>query len=197
MKAKILFQVLLLVLLTPAFVTAQAVTTEITGTEIFDPMGLFGNGSIGNFLSPGQVSCPGAQPTGDPAQPCPTGSRIKIRGATAFSVLIAEENDPWLTGLFSIAANSDLDANATGHAWGTFRLELDAGGVWEGSWTGKRAQVGNLVWTTHIRGVGHGRGGIVEGKQLRFDEVVTSPAPVSIAYLGNVTAEVISPPSSE
>ncbi len=197
MKARTIVLALVLMLLTPAFAAAQAATTSITGTELFDPLNLLGNGSVGTIVNPGQVTCPGTQPTGDPTQPCPVGSRIHIRGAALTSIVIGEDNDPWLTGMLSITGNSNLDADATGHAWGMFRIDLDAGGVWEGSWTGKRSRGESLVWTTHIRGVGRGTSGDVQGKQLGFDEVITSPAPVSVAYIGAIAAEVLSPPSSE
>ena len=39
-------------LLTPAFVAAEAATTSIRGTELFDPLNLLGNGSVGTIVNP-------------------------------------------------------------------------------------------------------------------------------------------------
>jgi hypothetical protein len=42
--------------------------------------------------------------------------------------------------------------------WGTFRLELDAGGVWEESWTVDKTKVDNAnVWVVHYKGPRNGR----------------------------------------
>jgi hypothetical protein len=203
MKAKITLLVLSLVLLAPAFLAAQAVTTVIRGTELFDPSGQFlGLGEVGQVDNPGVLTCTsGALPNPDPTQPpCPTGSRIIARGTQIESKLIGESNDAWLTGTLYVTGNSDMDSNATGHAWGTFRIELGVGGVWEGTWTGKRSvsQAGGItVWTTNILGVGRGTSGDVAGKQLQFTEVITSFMPVSMAYTGTIAAKVLEPPPSE
>jgi hypothetical protein len=180
-------------LLVPVFTAAQAVTTPLAGVEIFDPLNLFHQGSVGSILNAGELTCPGTTPTGNPMQPCPAGSRINMRDAALKSRLASQ--DARLAGWFNITGNSDLDSNATGVAWGTFQLELEAGGAWEGTWIGNRTQMEGLAWVTRISGVGRGTGGSVDGKQLLFSETVISFAPVSVAYVGDITAEVFSPPS--
>ena len=57
--------------LLPTLASAQAVTTQLTATEVFDPWNLFGNDPVGDFTNPGMLTCPGEQPTGNPMQPCP------------------------------------------------------------------------------------------------------------------------------
>jgi hypothetical protein len=180
-----------LALLVPALAAAQAVSIQLTATDVFDPMNVFGSGPVGAFTSPGTVTCPGAQPTGNPVQPCPPGSRMNVRDAswmsrvTSFSEL--------LTGWFYYDGNADDDANATGPQWGTFRIELDAGGVWEGSWTGDRNKVGDL-WVVRVRGVGRGSGGSVDGMHLRFTNIAPMPNFLAVVWLGSMDAQILAPP---
>lgn len=178
----------------PTIAVAQTIKTNAVAYEIFDPMNMFqsSDGPIGTVLSFGTIACPGTQPTGSPLQPCPAGSRTNLRGGTMRSRLVSP--DQWLNGWFVVEGNADLNANATGHAWGKFSLELQDGGVWEGSWTGDRTQLETLGWATSIRGVGRGSSGSVMGKHLQFRETIFSFAPVTIAYTGDLTAEIIEPP---
>ena len=83
-------------LLLPIHAAAQAVTTQFTASEVFDPLGLFGNGAIGEVLDPGSFTCPGTQPTGNPMQPCPAGSRATLRGLSTKSRVVSQS--PLLTG---------------------------------------------------------------------------------------------------
>ena len=181
-----------LAFLFPVLVGAQAVHIQLTAMDVFDPLNLLGNGSVGAITSPGTVTCPGAQPTGDPMQPCPPGSRMNFRDVSWESRL--DSSSALLTGWFYNVGNNALDANATGQVWGTFRIELDAGGLWEGRWTADRSKVGN-VWVVRLRGVGHGTGGAVDGMQLRFTEVAPMPTFMPIVWLGSIDAEVLAPPS--
>ena len=181
-----------LALLLPALAAAQAVSIQLTATDAFDPMNLFGSGPIGAFTSPGTVTCPGAQPTGNPMQPCPPGSRMNFRDVSWYSRLLS--SSALLTGSFHSVGNNALDANATGQVWGTFRIDLDAGGAWEGSWTAERSKVGD-VWVVRMRGVGRGMGGAVDGMHLRFTEVAPTPTFMPLVWLGSMEAEVLAPPS--
>lgn len=176
-----------LVCLLPTFAAAQAVTTQLTATEVFNPLGFLGADPVGAFINPGTLSCPGEQPTGDVMQPCPPGSRMNVRGSSWVSRVTSSST--LLTGWFYNDGNANYDANATGPVWGTFRIELDEDGVWEGSWTGKRSKVGD-VWMMHVRGVGRGSGGSVDGMHLQFTEVALMPNFLAIVWLGSIDAEV-------
>ncbi|MGE5359564.1 MAG: hypothetical protein ACM3NQ_11145 [Bacteroidales bacterium] len=181
-----------LVLLLPVFATAQAVSVQLTATEVFDPLGLLPNGvAVGAFTNPGTVACPGHEPTGNPTQPCPPGSRMTFRDVGWQSRVMS--SSPLLTGWFYNVGNNNFDANATGQVWGTFRIELDAGGVWHGSWTADRSKVGDM-WVIRVLGVGRGIGGAIDGMQLRFTEVAPMPTFMPIVWLGSMDAEVLSPP---
>ena len=183
-----------LVLLSPMVTAAQAVFTQIRATEVFDPLNLFGSGPVGTFINSGAVTCPGGQPTGDPMQPCPAGSRINIRGMQIKDRTISQS--PLLTGWqYPLEINVDFDSNATGREWGTFRIELDAGGVWEGTWTADRIKMDN-VWVDHISGVARGKGGSVDGMQMQFTEVITAFGEFLPAWGGSIEARILAPPCS-
>jgi hypothetical protein len=177
--------------LLPAFAAAQAVTTQLTATEVFDPMNVFGLGPVGAFLSPGTVDCPGAQPTGNPMQPCPAGSRMKFRNVVWKSRL--DSSSSLLAGYFVNEGNNNFDASATGQVWGTFRIEVDAGGAWAGTWTADRSKVGE-VWVIRVRGVGRGSGGAVNGMHMSFTEVAPMPTFMPLFWIGSLDVEVLAPP---
>ena len=191
-RVKSIFLAAALMLMLPTIAAAQAVTTQLTASEVFDPLDLIGNGAVGAFINPGTVTCPGAQPTGDWMQPCPPGRRMNIRGASWISRLTS--SSAMLTGWFYSDGNGNYDGDATGPVWGTFRIELDAGGVWEGSWNADRSKVGD-VWVMRIRCIGRGSGGDVDGMQLRFTEVAPMPNFLAIVWIGFIDAEILEPPS--
>jgi len=180
----------------PMLAAAQAVTTQLTATEVFDPFDVFGGGAVGAFVDPGTVMCPGTQPTGDPMQPCPSGSRIHMRGLSVTTRIVSQS--PLLAGWFHSEGSADFDADASGHVWGTFRLELDSGGVWIGSWIVDRTKVDNEnVWVGRGKFVARGTGGSVDGMQLRFSEVLPGFMPFAIAYIGSIDAQVLAPPPAQ
>ena len=87
MKARsviiILFVLIFIASTAPVGQTSAADKTQVSGTETFDPFNLLGNGPVGEILSLGTVECPGFEPTGNPMQPCPTGSRTHSRSKGA------------------------------------------------------------------------------------------------------------------
>jgi hypothetical protein len=174
-----------------ALVPGQAAEkTMVTGTEMFDPFGLFGNGAIGQIISPGTISCPGHVPTGDPMQPCPAGSRIQIQGLIVQDRM--ESSDPRVTGNNTVEYNAAFDSNGTGQAWGTSSLDTDTGGVWEGTWNATRSYVEDH-WVTTLTAVSHRRGGSFGGLVLRLDIQVVSYTPVPIAYIGTFSGYILDP----
>lgn len=78
-----------------------------------------------------------------------------------------------------------LLAAAFAGASGTFRLELDSGGVWIGSWIVDRSKVDGVnVWMGRGTFVGRGTGGNIDGMQVRFVRLRTPPMP-PIVRLGS------------
>ena len=182
------------VLLLPIFAAAQAVTVRLIATDVFDPMGFRSEDFVGEFTDFGKLTCPSGKPTGILDQPCSPGSRIHLRGISWKSRL--ESEDPLLAGDSFTEGNFNLDANATGRMEGTFRIELDDGGVWEGSWTGDKSKVENVeAWIIRIRGVGRGTGGSVDGMQLRYTEVATIYTPLGFFWIGTVEGQILIPGS--
>ena len=195
MKRTILaFAFTLLALMLPAFAAAQAATTQVTATDYFDPMNFMGGGFVGEFTAPGDLICPGGQPTGIMGQPCSAGSRIHFRNLAWKSRLAS--GDPLLQGDFFAEGNFDLDADYSGRMGGSLSIELDDGGVWEGSWTGEKSKVENAeAWILRIRVVCRGAGGNVDGMQLRFTEVAIIPTPLGFFWIGAIDGQVLTPAS--
>ena len=172
--------------------TSAADKTTVTATEKFDPFGVLGP-PVGAILSPGTLTCPGHDPTGNPMQPCPEGSNIHIRGNKRIARL--DSSDPRVNGWNTVESNLNWDAEFTGPVWGTFSLQLDAGGAWDGSFRGSRRREGGQ-WITLINGVGHGTGGAVEGMQIRLVDRVVTFAPQPLANIGSVEGRILDPHSN-
>lgn len=197
MKTRVVVTVLSVVLLVLAGSaasferTSAADKTAFTATEIFDPFELMGP-PVGEFLSPGTVTCPGFEPTGNPLQPCPTGSLIHIRDLTFVSRVNADVSDPRLGGWMTVMANANYDANATGPVWGTFSVALDAGGTWDGTFQGIRGQEGN-TWVAPLHASGQGTGGVVDGMQMLLVDRIVDFDPAGVVYIGSIQGRILDP----
>ena len=178
-------------LVSPASIAAEKST--FTATDLFNPLPLpgFPAPQVGEILVPPTVRCPGHEPTGDPAQPCPVGSRTHTRNGLVVSRLISD--DPRVTGWLTVELNANLDAYLEGPSWGKFRLDLDAGhGVWEGTWTGYRVAEDGY-WVGTINGQARGSGGIVDGMKMMAEEQIILVTPMPIAYIGTWTGRIVDP----
>jgi hypothetical protein len=175
-----------------AFADSPNMITE-SGTEVFDPYNVFGNGVIGEYISPGEVICPGNEPTGNPLQPCPEGSRTQVRGVSWMSRYISD--DPQFSGWFTIVANSNEDSNYEGHDWGTFRLDFDspAGSYMIGSWEGMRVKEGDY-WVTPLHATGRIHGGDFDGTNAIITDLIVSYTAIPIAYIGYIDGVWITRP---
>ena len=178
------------VLISPA--TFAADKTEITGMELFNPLDLegFPAPQIGEFLVMPTIACPGFEPTGDPMQPCPVGSRTHIRGGLIVSRI--NSDDARVAGWMTVELNANLDANFEGVAWGTFSIAVDAGGTWEGTWQGPR-EVADLGWTATLNVRARGYGGAVDGLKLMAVDQLYIPTPLPLAYIGEIEGRIIDP----
>lgn len=143
-------------------------------TGVWDPFGNFGGEPIGAFLDPGELECPGTEPTGSPPR-CPLGSLTHQRGMVIRDRVetVGGIGNAWVT----IVINTNLDRMGEGPLWGTFHAALDAGGAWDGVYVGKRALGpstcdGGLCYVETLRGVGCGEGGPVDGMKLKFREEI-------------------------
>jgi hypothetical protein len=172
--------------------TSGASVVEFTGTETFDPFGLLG-APVGQFLDPGTVRCPGAEPTGDPIQPCPVGSRTHSRDSVWVSRM--DSSYPGGSGLATIHGNANLDASFTGPQGGSFSLALDAGGTWEGTFEGVRVAEGDH-WITELHGTARGHGGEIDGLKLMVDDRIVGFTPIPIVYVGTILGRVLDPRSN-
>ncbi len=173
---------------------ARAEVTYANLTLQFNPFGVpnpLGVPQTGQILNPGQVMCPGNTPTGNPMLPCPQGSRIVSRGTL---LLIRTESDnPALTGWLTLEHNANFAPDYSGPVWGKFSIQLDAGGSWEGTWNGIRTKTGDSLWVVHLRIVGHGLGGNVDGMQVKGTGQITAITPMPIVLKGVGTARLLNP----
>jgi hypothetical protein len=153
---------------------AQATRTPVSGTE-----------TILEIRNQGEVKCQGATPTGDAYMPCPEGVNGTVRGRQ--SVADEATADARLNGTNYITANANIHADGTMNIWGTFRLEVTLGGVWEGRWEGKQSINGSTSYSA----TGHGSGGSVEGLQVLWDG---NYAPNSVT--ATIEARILAPVKS-
>jgi len=154
-----------------------ALRVEFTATDDWSPVGTLG-----------QISCPGGEFTGNLIQPCPPGTNVHVRDATAQALVSAD--DPRLTGILTYTLNYNFDAEFTGSAWGTWNLEVaTCEGVWEGVWNSKRTllpdqpgPIGMGTWIGNMKLVGHGRGDCVDGLKMKATELAITFTPIPFPY---------------
>ena len=182
-----------LILLTAEIVIGQP-DKKITfnATEYFDPFNIMGEGPIGEFLHFGSLQCPGEEPTGDPALPCPQGSRTHSRGVRWISRVesgTAGIPGGWMT----VEGNDILDPEFNGPQWGTFSLDYDGSdAVFEGRWHGVRSKDGG-VWITVLTITGRITGGPYDGATVIATDRITSVVPMPVFYIGEIEGTIINP----
>jgi hypothetical protein len=170
-KQSILASVLALLLISSGVILAQAKFTTVTDIQE----------TIVNIPVPGEVTCHGAAPTGNPFMPCPPGIGGTVRGRTSIALEVSP-NDPRLTGTNTVSANANIRPDGTTIIWGTFSMAVSAG-TWEGVWEGKQSADG-----VSYRAQGHGSGGSIDGLQLLWDATYAAGAPG-----GTATARILEP----
>ena len=165
---------------------------RFSGTEYFDPFGVFG-APVGMYLpSDATVACPGYEPTGNPQQPCPEGSRIILRNNQWVSRVTS--NTPGVSGgWMTVVANANLSPDYTGPQWGTFSLAYDSGGTFAGTWHGVRVKQED-VWTTLLRLTGKVSGGPFDGANAVGTDLIVSYTPIPFAYTGVIDGRFLSLP---
>jgi hypothetical protein len=154
-----------------------AVKVEFSATDDWSPIG----GTLG------QITCSDGEFTENPMQPCPLGTDIHVRGATAETWVLAD--DDRFTGNLAYTLNYNFNPDFAGTAWGTWSLEVAAcEGTWEGVWNSKRALLpdpgpaGMGVWIGKIQFVGHGSGDCVDGLKVKGTEIATTYSPIPFPH---------------
>jgi len=117
----------------------------------------------------GSISCPSA---GVEAAPtllppwCPAGSRTKVRDRVMKMWVITSTDERVAGGVITTRFNMNLDTDSfSGHAWGSYLIEVPDRGSWEGMFEGK---VDGPTWTYRVVAFGTGE---FEGLQMRADGV--------------------------
>ena len=166
--------------------------SDFTASEVFNPLDILpGVPVAGEFVYPGTAKCPGYEPTGNPEQPCPAGSRTHLRDTVIISQVISM--DARMTGLMTIELNANWDADFAGPLWGTFSLAVDSGGTWVGTWQGLRERVAEDQWEGTLHVIGKGYGGIVDGMKVMAEDQIVSFTAAPIAYIGIIEGRIVDP----
>ncbi len=133
---------------------------------------------------PPEITCAGGLPTGLPFPQCSEGTR-HILGRnevqTWWPFVLAPQLEPLLTGAITFVVNCNFDAQYRGPCWGTFTWDVPGVGQWAGSWTAPVMDL--LTYESRISMVGHGAGGEIAGRQMKFDG---GSAPYEWFVSGNV-----------
>lgn len=191
MKFRLLVPVTIVIFLLSSVVAAQTGRKIAFGaSEYFDPFGILGS-PVGSYLLAGSVYCPGNEPTGDPLQPCPEGSRTNSRGVRWVSRVISSTpgiSDGWMT----VDSSANLSPDFTGPQWGTFSLQYDSGETLDGTWQGVRWRDGDQ-WVGTLHATGRITGGQYDGAQVVIEDRIVSFTPIPIAYLGTIEGRIINP----
>jgi hypothetical protein len=124
------------------------------------------------------------------AAPPDAPERVVIRGLTVLSR--TDTSDPRATGNTTVVANGVLSlTDGSGPVQGSFRTEVDAGGVWEGRWHGHRAMTGPAEWTATLQVQGTGHGGAIDGQRITYTNTVTTFELVPAASFGTIEGRII------
>jgi hypothetical protein len=100
-------------------------------------------------------------------------------------------SDPLAAGTAIHYLSGKMDAvTGEGPVHGKFTLTLDAnvgGGVWEGTYTGYRSKMpgSDTLFVLPLQLVGHGRGGTIDGMQLRENSNITAWGTPPTGWYGN------------
>ena len=120
------------------------------------------------YLDPGTIKCIGG--SFDPTTGwCTPGTRKTLTRNTVSlwsSSGVAGSAASMFQGPQTSVTNCNLDENLQGECWGTFERNIEAGGKWEGTWSGKFDFINNIFAES---AVGHGQGGDVDGLNMKTE----------------------------
>ena len=93
------------------------------------------------------------------------------------------------TAIHYLSATMDA-VTGEGPVHGSFTMTPDAdvgGGVWEGTYTGYRSKMpgSDTLFVLPLQLVGHGRGGTIEGMQMRENSTITAWGTPPIGWFGS------------
>lgn len=110
---------------------------------------------------------------------------VHIRGA----VVQTRVTSSLFSGTMIVTLNANWNSKFCGPIWGTFVLTLDNGGVWEGTWVGKRALAAE-GWSASLVAEGYGTGPGIEGMHMKETETAVSTTPIPFPYTGSVSGYI-------
>lgn len=100
-------------------------------------------------------------------------------------------SDPLVAGTATHYLSATFDAvTGEGPVHGSFTLTLDAntgGGVWVGTYTGYRGKMpgSDTLFVLPLQLVGHGKGGTIQGMQIRENSTITAWGTPPVGWYGS------------
>jgi len=196
MRWKILLIVTISVLcVSPAILAKDHFRPVRTGVMIFEDW------PADAILDMGSIHCPGGEIQWlDPVTPvCDGSGRIHLRKVAGYGCYYAETAAgafvPQLSGVGKYVVNGNLDSNYTGPVWGTYMIvpsfdcnpaDLENPDVyWKGTWRGRRSVtcgIDSCTWVGHLKLVGKGHGGAIDGMHFKGTEMITTFTPLPVPW---------------
>jgi hypothetical protein len=179
-------------------VRSSFLTCVLATAMAFPVSGSAGDQGKANFLAAtgkdtiisvvaGQAICAGGVLTGGAYPYCSQETNeTLVRGELDGSILtdVTGSGAEMLIGATNTyVSNCNLDRNLRGPCWGTFEMTVPGQGKWDGAWQGIFDFV-NFAASYSL--VGHGSGGQLEGKQLKYEAVTDGTT-----YYAAFTARII------
>ena len=136
----------------------------------------------------------------DPGLVEPRDEYLVMRGMVVNTWITADQ--PGLSCFSTITINANLLlVDGTGSLWGKLDcVPLSGEGVWQGSWTGKRQFTPPGTWLTTMKIVLQGRGGDIDGLQVRAEELNVNTfgteyfaGPYGLYPFGTISGTILDP----
>jgi hypothetical protein len=154
-----------------AFVILALVAVSCLLVAGQNPKFTFGTIQIGYYapsVDP-QIRCEGTKVT-ITSLPCPPGTK-HILGRDEEQIWVPDSTNypvpDVLNGPITFVINCNFNPDLRGPCWGTFVWNVPGIGAWEGTWTAPVMDL--MTYESEFSMVGHGVGGDIDGKQLKFD----------------------------
>jgi hypothetical protein len=128
-----------------------------------------GKAQLGYFdlVSPPETTCVGGQLTQGTCSASTKWILGRLEVQTWEPVYLSHSVKKLLNGDITFVVNCDFNAEYRGPCWGTFEWDVPGVGKWQGYW--KAPVMDLLTYESRLSMVGVGQGGMIEGKQLKFD----------------------------
>lgn len=149
-----------------------------------------------NPIAEGTLTCPGGEVEWlNKVTPyCTATGLLHWRNAVLWGC--THSSDERVSGPALFEVNANLDANYSGHVWGTWKivksdtcdlatlLHPDPDAYWKGTWNGERiyTDAGMPTWIGELRVVGKAYGGEIDGFHIKGVETIKTFTPLPVPW---------------